>query len=353
MNFISGLELSRLLYEEEIKPLMDREFLGLKSAVATLGMCSEIFGLDDEISMDHEWGPRLTVFLSEEDHQRYSTELMASFQKSLPTNFKGFKMMWRNSGVSVHNTREAILYHVSVGTVANTLKFYGGIQTLPLDEVDWLKISEQHLLEFTSGVVYADGLGELTRAREMLKYYPDNVLRFLLKREWEALGSDWFPIGRIGARGDQLGLRIQAAKVTNRLMCIAFMVSRKYIHYKKWFGTLFKQLPISSVLEPVLLELVGETDWQKVESKIGQAAAILIHAQNNLGIIPKLDLTLGHSSDPRHHLKVDFWQVGNELASGIQRPLKSLMQNEVFWLDERSLILWNEEIGKWSLLLQK
>jgi len=29
------------------------------------------------------------------------------------------------------------------------------------------------------------------------------------------------------------------------------------------------------------------------------------------------------------------------------------MDNQVFWLDKRSLILWNEEVGKWPLLLQK
>ena len=29
------------------------------------------------------------------------------------------------------------------------------------------------------------------------------------------------------------------------------------------------------------------------------------------------------------------------------------MNNQVFWLDERALILWNGEVGKWSMLLQK
>jgi len=57
--------------------------------------------------------------------------------------------------------------------------------------------------------------------------------------------------------------------------------------------------------------------------------------------------------DGRHHMKYDFWEIGRKLVENIQPPLKLLMGNQVFWLHEKSLILWNEEVGKWSLLLQK
>jgi len=43
------------------------------------------------------------------------------------------------------------------------------------------------------------------------------------------------------------------------------MVSRRYSPYKKWFSTLFKALPIVSTLEPILLELLQEEGWQKIE----------------------------------------------------------------------------------------
>ncbi len=262
-------------------------------------------------------------------------------------------MMWRKPGVDVHDTSSAVLYHVGVGTVANALKFYGGITTLPLRDEDWLRISEQHLREFTSGVVYRDDIGELTRARELLSYYPDDVLRFLLVTEWNAVGSDWFPIGRVGSRGDQLGVRLQAAKVCQHLMHIAFMVSRRYFHYKKWFGTLFKQLPIASSLEPILLDLVEEYSWQKVEEKIGTAAVILLQQQNKLGITPEITLQVKEDDGGRHHNNYDFWGIGSRIAECLQPPMKALMENQTDWLDERTLLLWNEEIGKWPLLLQK
>ncbi len=353
MKFIPGLELSRMLYEEEIEPIMEKKFHDLKYAAATLGMCSEILGLDDEISMDHEWGPRVTIFLSEKDHTRYFPDIMPVFQELLSTRFKGFDMMWKKPGVDIQNTKETILYHVSVRTVPEVLNFYGGITALPLQDMDWLRISEQHLLEFTSGMVYRDDIGELTKARESLKYYPDNVLRFLLMHQWYTVNRDWFPIGRIGSRGDTLGLRIQSAKVVHHLMRIAFMVSRRYFHYNKWFGTLFKDLPLAPTLEPILLELLEEENWQKVEEKICEATSVLLQQQNRLGITPKITMEAENVDDGRHHMKVDFGGIGRKIAENIQPPLKSLMENQLFWLHEKSLILGNEEAGKWSLLLQK
>jgi hypothetical protein len=353
MKFIPSLELSRMLYTEEIKPIMEQRFPGLQYAAATLGMCSEVLGLDDEISMDHEWGPRVTIFLSEEDHARHSKGIESVFQESLPKKFKGFDMMWRKPGVDVHDTKETILYHVRVGTVDGALRFCGGVRALPLQDVGWLRVSEQHLLDFTSGTVYRDDIGELTEARESLAYYPDDVLRFLLMAEWNTVGGDWFPIGRMGSRGDQLGLRIQAAKVGRHLMQIAFMVSRRYSPYKKWFGTLFRELPVADALEPVLLELFREERWQKVEERICDATSILLQEQNALGITPKIAMRMKKTDDGRHHVDCDFWGIGRVIGRNIPPQLKSLLDNQVFWLHERNLILWNEEVGKWSLLLQR
>jgi hypothetical protein len=137
------------------------------------------------------------------------------------------------------------------------------------------------------------------------------------------------------------------------MMRIGFMISRKYFTYKKWFGTQFKQLPISAPLEPILLELVNETQWQKVEERIGEAAMILLSEQNKLGIAPPITLKADKATDGRHHLAFDFWGIGQKLSANLTPALKKVMNNQVFWLHDRNQILWNEEVGKWALLLQK
>ena len=165
--------------------------------------------------------------------------------------------------------------------------------------------------------------------------------------------GDWFPIGRIGSRGDNLGLRIQAAKVVNHLMRIAFMVSRKYYTYRKWFGTLFKKLPIAEELEPVLLNLLREESWQQVEERIWDAAAILLRHQNKMGIAPEIPIEVQKATDRRHYLACDYWDIGRNTTGKLPPALQSLQDNALFWLHEKQLILWNEEVGKWVLLLQK
>jgi hypothetical protein len=342
-------ELSRLLFREQIEPMMERRFPGIRYGAGSFGMCSENLGLDDEVSRDHEWGPRVTLYLSDEDFGRLEGEVEKALAETLPPVFHGIDMMWRQDGVDIHDTTKKALYHVYVNTLSRRLGFCGG--SLPLKDEDWLKVSEQHLLEFTSGTVHRDDYGELAKARQTLAFYPDSVLRFLLMCEWNALGGDWFPIGRIGSRGDRLGLKIQAARVASHMMQIAFHVSRRYSTYKKWFGTLFCNLPISGELGPVLEEMLREDGWERIEELIGEASGILLAHQNRLGITREIALKADRVDNGRHHIKYGFWDIGGALKENMPGPLLGILDSQVFWLDERNLILWNHETGKWPLFL--
>ena len=51
--FIPGLELSRLFYQEAVRPILDAVFPGLPHSAALLGRGSEVLGFDDAMSTDH------------------------------------------------------------------------------------------------------------------------------------------------------------------------------------------------------------------------------------------------------------------------------------------------------------
>lgn len=55
-DFVPGLELSRILYEEAVRPVLDSAYPGLPYAAARVGSGSEVLGFDTARSADHEWG---------------------------------------------------------------------------------------------------------------------------------------------------------------------------------------------------------------------------------------------------------------------------------------------------------
>ena len=67
MAFQKGKELCRDFYREAVKPILDRNFPGLRYSAGLLGYGSDVLGYDDPVSTDHMWGPRLYLFLAEEE----------------------------------------------------------------------------------------------------------------------------------------------------------------------------------------------------------------------------------------------------------------------------------------------
>ena len=76
----------------------------------------------------------------------------------------------------------------------------------PLSVADWLSFPSQQLLSVTAGPVHHDGVGELTRLRERLAWYPTDLWRYLLAAGWSRLGEEEHLMGRAGHAGDELGL---------------------------------------------------------------------------------------------------------------------------------------------------
>ena len=64
---MKGLALSRAYFFEAIRPILAKRVteIGQSYAAALLGWGSDVLGNDDELSRDHEWGPRCLLFLPE------------------------------------------------------------------------------------------------------------------------------------------------------------------------------------------------------------------------------------------------------------------------------------------------
>ena len=89
-QFISGLRLSELFYHEAVKPILASEFPSLRYSAALLGSGSEVLGYDTPRSTDHHWGPRLFLFLSEDDVERYGRAITTCLGERLPHHVHGY-----------------------------------------------------------------------------------------------------------------------------------------------------------------------------------------------------------------------------------------------------------------------
>src|SRR5918993_359590 len=89
-NFIPGLELSGLFFSEAVKPILDADFPGLRYSAALIHTGSEVLGFDTEMSADHGWGPRVDLFLAEEDHAALGESIDHALRRKLPHAFRGY-----------------------------------------------------------------------------------------------------------------------------------------------------------------------------------------------------------------------------------------------------------------------
>lgn len=93
--FLPGLELSRILYEEAVRPVLDDAFPGLPYAAARIGPGSEVLGFDTVRSADHDWGPRLDLFLAPDDATAHGEAIRRLLADRLPKEIRGWPTHFR------------------------------------------------------------------------------------------------------------------------------------------------------------------------------------------------------------------------------------------------------------------
>ena len=259
-RFIPGLELSERLYRRAVAPILARHFPELQYAAGRLGTGSEVLGFDTPQSMDHDWGPQVDLFLAE---RAYSDALAAEIQRimgdELPFDIDGLSTHFvtpQVHGGQMDSTRQRPLTHkVSVTTARRFFMRYLGLDPLRpegLSAVEWLAMPEQRLRTVSSGAVFRDDLGELEQARTLLHWYPHDVWLYLLAAQWRRIWQEEPFMARCADVGDDLGSRIETARLARELMHLCFLVERQYAPYPKWFGTAFSRLECAERIGPSL-----------------------------------------------------------------------------------------------------
>ncbi|RKN39860.1 DUF4037 domain-containing protein [Streptomyces hoynatensis] len=292
--FLPGLRLSRVLYEEAVRPLLAAEFPRLRYAAARVGTGSEVLGFDTARSADHEWGPRLNLFLSAADAAALGPRIRALLAERLPKEVRGWPTHFTDTRDPLdpvgrmEPTEGPVSHRVSVADVGSWLRENLGLTGEPAT-ADWLAMPQQRLAEATAGEVFHDGLGELTAARRRLAWYPDQVWRYLLACQWQRLSQEEAFPGRCAEVGDDLGAAVLAGRLVRDLMRLCLLLSRTYAPYGKWLGSAFARLPVAATLTPVLRGALAATGQAMRERRLCEAYEAVAALQNESGLTAPVD----------------------------------------------------------------
>ncbi len=294
--FVPGLQLNKAFYTEIVGPLLDAHLPGVRYSAALIGYGSDVLGFDDERSTDHGWGPRLWLFLADDEHAQSRDDIHEMLRQRLPLTFRGYATGYhRHYGVPSRLEVEKVEYPIAHEVVIASLPGYvtKRVGCDPLTEMtsrDWLLAPQQELLELTAGAVFHDGLGYLAPLRERLTWYPDDVWRAMLAAQWRRIEQEEAFVGRTGEVGDELGSATVAARLVRDVMRLGFLMERRYAPYSKWLGTAFaRRLRCGPALVPVLQAALAATNWHERERHLSAAYETVAMMHNALGLTPPVE----------------------------------------------------------------
>jgi hypothetical protein len=330
--FIPGLELSRILFDEAVRPLLDQEYPDLRYAAARVGPGSEVLGFDTARSADHEWGPRLDLFLTRDDAEKNASEINALLADQLPKEIRGWPTHFSESSDPLdasgimQRTRGPVNHRIVIRVADVWLEEELGLRTATREPSfrEWLAMPQQKLAELTGGAVFRDDDGVLSHARRVLAWYPDQVWRYLLACQWQRISQEEAFVGRCAEVGDEIGSAIVAARLVRDVMRLCFLLERRYAPYSKWLGSAFARLEIAGELQPILRAALAAADYGTRERQLCAAYELVASRQNATGLASPVDpATRQFFSRPFRVLRAE--RFAHALADTVTDPELSSM----------------------------
>lgn len=262
-NIKTGMQLAQLYWQTYGKALLaNPKFAKYKNRIAAglVGHGSECYGFDDEISRDHDFGPGFCLWLTDEDYAEIGADLQNAYN-ALPQKYAGFES--RNETPRTKSCESS--KRVGIFRISEFFENITGFPTAPAANEPhlWLSLSESTLAAATNGKIFADPLGEFSKARQSFKLMPDDVRISLISRRLGMMaqaGQYNFP--RMVARKDASAAWLSINEFVRATASLVFLlnnpVTAGYLPYYKWqFAALRK---LSNRMASRLPEVCGKLE---------------------------------------------------------------------------------------------
>lgn len=308
---MKGLELCEKFYLEYGAPMIHERFPELegKLAIGLMGGGSECFGYDDEISRDHDFEPAFCIFITDDIDSKTEFALERAYSK-LPMELDGYK---RTVLVPVGGNRHGVI------KMGDFFESKTGKRDASLDEMEWFFVPEQSLAEATNGKIFRDDMGELTKIRGRIEYFPEDVrLKKLAGNLLIMAQAGQYNYERCIKRGETASAQLAVFEFVRSALNALFLLNKRYIPYYKWTFRALDELRVLSSLKPSLEYLISSPNTEKESAKKQQ-----IIEQISSEIIAELksqELTSLEASSLEPHA----YEVNNKIKSHKIRNLNIL-----------------------------
>lgn len=240
---MTGMQLSRAYWRQVVRPMLAERYPGYLPRIAAglVGHGSECYGFDDALSHDHDFGPRVCLWLTAEDYAAVGERMQADYE-ALPRTFDAYG---RSATMPrAQETRRDGVFEV--GTFFESLT--GWTAAPPADNpAAWLMLDEATLAAATNGKVFADPLGAFSKARQSFKLMPDDVRLSLMSRRLGMLAqAGQYNLPRMLQRGDGAAAWLAVDEFVQAAASYVFLENGPatvgYVPYYKWLFAAWRRL---------------------------------------------------------------------------------------------------------------
>ena len=172
--------------------------------------------------------------------------------------------------------------------VLRTAEFYTekiGAPDGDMPLAQWLSTPDYALAEATNGEIFLDGPGEVTRIRQALAHYPEDVRKKKLAAQLLLMAqSGQYNYARCLRHGETGAAQLAACEFVRHGMQAIFLLNRVYMPYYKWSFRAMRALPRLSLLAELmeyLLTTGNEEDLAREKQDVmeGMAADVIDELQ--------------------------------------------------------------------------
>jgi hypothetical protein len=246
------------------------------------------------------WGPRFYLFLDRKD-LAYKARMEEVLSEELPYTYQGYSVNFSEPDPMDNGVRHARFIQqgkvsplIFIEQIDDFIGGYIGKSDLEhLDILDWLTFSEHRLLALTSGKLFKDILGVKDKLRT-LAFYPEEVKRYMLASNWAIISEEQAFVKRCADCKDDIGSRIIAARIAERLMRLCFLYRNRYAPYSKWMGTAFRTLEMDSAIYENIGMALSSADSAEREKALVTAQKLVGDMHNESAITKSVNCSIGN-----------------------------------------------------------